>query len=97
MYYFLNQPQLLLPQFWLYYCYLIFYPPVQLLTELDGVETLTGVFVFAATRLVFLSYVIEYGRSSSYSIIHYFSSNYQPEDYLVIRMDRLSFHFLHMK
>jgi SpoVK/Ycf46/Vps4 family AAA+-type ATPase len=25
---------------------------MQFLTELDGVETLTGVFVFAATRLV---------------------------------------------
>jgi hypothetical protein len=28
---------------------------LQLLTELDGVETLNGVFVFAATRLVLLS------------------------------------------
>ena len=32
----------------------IFCPHMQLLTELDGVETLTGVFVFAATRLVLL-------------------------------------------
>jgi SpoVK/Ycf46/Vps4 family AAA+-type ATPase len=29
-----------------------FFVCMQFLTELDGVETLTGVFVFAATRLV---------------------------------------------
>ena len=32
----------------------ILFSYLQFLTELDGVEVLTGVFVFAATRLAFL-------------------------------------------